>query len=168
MKTPRLGRTAGSKKAREVVCPECGGAIAVAAKAMSVFCPHCSRRVILEDHRITGYYASRDFATAGDIVVEPRGSVTAPIKAHHLTVRGEVRGPVLAWVAVEVASTGQLRGDVTAPKLVVRRGGRLEGFCRIGVGPETAPPSLRGQRKVATDMVQKKPRAKKPKPLKSS
>lgn len=168
MKTPRLGRTTGNQKGREVVCPECGGAIAVAARAMSVFCPHCSRRVILEDHQITGFYASRNFATAGDIVVEPRGSVTAPIKAHHVTVKGEVRGPVLAWVAVEVASTGQLRGDVTTPTLVVRRGGRLEGFCRIGVGPETAPASLRGLRKVATDMVQKKPRAKKPKPLKSS
>jgi cytoskeletal protein CcmA (bactofilin family) len=101
---------------------------------MSIFCPHCSKRVILENYYVKGYHASRDFATAGDIVVERRGTVTAPIKTCNLVVKGDVKGSVLARGSVEVTGTGHLRGDVTAPSLVVRQGGSFEGFCRIGAG----------------------------------
>ena len=129
MKT-RFG--SAGKTSRSILCPECGRSVDVAAKAMSIFCPHCSKRVILEDYTIKGYHASRDFATAGNIVVERRGTVMAPIKARTLVVKGDVKGPVLARGPVEITRTGQLRGDVTAPSLVVKQGGSFEGFCRIG------------------------------------
>ncbi len=133
MKGLRLGAASG--KTRTVRCPECGDRFEVAAKALSVACPHCSRRVILEDYRIKGYHASRDFATAGDIVVERAATVSAPIKVQHLKVKGNLRGAVLARGSVEVTRTGELRGDVTSPSLVVQRGGTLEGYCCIGVAP---------------------------------
>ena len=136
MKTRRLA--GGGKAARSVTCAECGQPVAVAAKAMSVFCPHCSRRVVIEDRQITGYYASRDLAVAGDIVVEPAGNVIAPIKATNLTVAGEVRGTVRVWGVVEITRTGRLRGDVTTARFVIRDGGTYEGFCRIGVRPDEA------------------------------
>ena len=129
MKT-RFG--SAGKRTRSVLCPECGQTVDVAAKAMSIFCPHCSKRVILEDYTVKGFHASRDFATAGNIVVERRGTVSAPIKARNLLVKGDVKGSVLVRGSVEVTRTGQLRGDVTAPSLLVRQGGSYEGFCRIG------------------------------------
>ena len=74
---------------------------------MSVFCPHCKQRLILEDFKIKSYYAVRDFSTCGDIVVEKKGHVVAPIKVSNLTVKGKE--------AKEVGKSFSLtvKGDVT-------------------------------------------------------
>lgn len=116
---------------KTVLCTHCGGQTDVAKRAMSVFCPHCKQRLILEDYKVKSYHASRLFATCGDIVVEKGGIVSAPIRVQNLTVKGEVKGNVDARGCVTIASTGQLRGDVRAPRLVVDSGARLDGFVRI-------------------------------------
>lgn len=99
---------------------------------MSVFCPHCHKRLILEDFKIRSYYAVREFSTCGDIVVERKGHVVAPIKVGNLTVKGMVKGQVTARGKVHVNKTGHLRGDIEAPSLLVERGGVFDGFLRIG------------------------------------
>ena len=123
---------------KSVVCTHCGGSVDVARRAMSVFCPYCKTRLILENYRIKTYHASRLFATCGDIVVEKSGLVSAPIRAENLTVRGRVQGDVEARGVVQVAATGQVRGDICATRLVVSSGAQLNGFCRIQ--PESADP----------------------------
>ena len=100
---------------------------------MSVFCPHCKKRLILENFKIRTYYAVRDFSTCGDIVVEKKGHVVAPIKVGALTVKGKVEGNITARGTVHVQKTGRLRGDIEAPALVVDPGGVCDGFLRIGV-----------------------------------
>ncbi len=121
----------GGTRNRDVICTECGLHVDVALRAMSVFCPHCSQRLILEDFKITGYRASRMFATCGNIVVEKSGVVSAPIRAGNLTVRGRVQGNVEARGVVEVSRTGQIQGDVCASRLTVANGAKLKGFYRI-------------------------------------
>ena len=123
-------------KCREVLCTHCGSQTEVARRAMSVFCPHCKQRLILEDYKIKSYHATRLFATCGDIIVERSGVVSAPIRVGNLTVRGQVQGEVDARGCVQIASTGQLRGDIRAPRLIVADGARLDGFFRIVPRPE--------------------------------
>ncbi|MEE9295269.1 MAG: polymer-forming cytoskeletal protein [Phycisphaerae bacterium] len=130
--------TARSSRQKSVVCTHCGGAVDVARRAMSVFCPNCKKRLILENYKIKTYHASRLFATCGDIVVEKGGLVSAPIRAENLMVRGRVQGDVEARGVVQVAATGQVRGDICATRLVVNSGAQLNGFCRIQ--PESADP----------------------------
>ena len=101
--------------------------------AMSIFCQHCRKRLILENYRINTYHAVRMFATCGDIVVEKRGLVNAPIRVQNLTIQGKVNGDVEARGRVEIDGTGELRGSIRAAVLVVRGGGTIKGFCRIGV-----------------------------------
>ena len=120
-------------RTRSVRCTHCNGENAVGHKAMSVFCRHCRKRLILEDYRIRTYHAVRMFATCGDILVEKRGQVTAPIRVRNLKVRGKVKGDVEARGRVEITGTGELRGDITAPVLVVEGGGLVQGYCRIGL-----------------------------------
>lgn len=100
---------------------------------MSVVCPHCNKRLIIEDYRIKSYHAVRQLATCGDIVVERRGSVVAMIKAGNLTVKGDVKGNVIARGRVSIDKTGSLIGDVQAAVLSVKDGGVLNGFLRVGV-----------------------------------
>src|SRR3989304_5220708 len=117
---------------KRVFCTHCAQVMEVAVRAMSVFCPHCNKRLILEDYKINSYYAVREFSTCGDVIVEKKGHVVAPIKAGNLTVKGKVQGHVTARGHVEIKKTGWLKGDLEAPCLVVENGAVLDGFVRIG------------------------------------
>jgi hypothetical protein len=105
--------------------------VEAAVKAMSMFCPHCRKRIILENFRIKTYHAVRLFATCGNVTVERKGHVAAPVRVGSITIRGEVRGDIQAREKVEIGKTGKLRGDITARRLVVRDGGILVGQCCV-------------------------------------
>ncbi|MFQ5494329.1 MAG: polymer-forming cytoskeletal protein [Phycisphaerae bacterium] len=123
------GRAAGVKR---VICTRCDHPTEVPQRAMSIFCPHCKKRLILEDFKIRTYYAVREFFTCGDIVVERKGHVVAPVRVGTLTVKGTLRGTVTARGPISVRKKGSLTGDVEAPSLVVENGAMLDGFVRIG------------------------------------
>jgi len=125
---------------RLVDCTHCGKPTEVARRAMSVFCPHCRQRLILEDFKIQTYYAVRDFSTCGDIVVEKKGHVVAPIKANNLTVRGKVQGKVVARGRVFIARTGWFKGDITAATIEIEPGAAVDAFLQIGESRNGAVP----------------------------
>ena len=117
---------------RDVVCTNCGTVNEVPLRAMSIFCPHCKKRLILENYKIKGYYAVSDFATCGDIVVERRGFVVAPVTVENLTVKGKLQGQVTARGKVSIGKNGWFKGDVVAPRLQIKSGAVVDGFMRIG------------------------------------
>ena len=128
---PPLTSSRGSAT-KKVSCTHCGESCEVALRAMSIFCPHCRKRLILEDYKITTYYAVRDFSTCGDIVVEKNGHVVAPIKAGNLVVKGKVQGAVHARGEVTIGKNGSLKGEIEAASIVVEAGAVLDAFVRIG------------------------------------
>ncbi len=113
------------------MCTHCGGPNEVAARAMSVFCAHCRKRLILENYVIKSYQAVKGYATCGDVSVEKRGRVAAPIQSNSLTVKGKVHGKVEARGKVEVTSTGSLEGSLRATSLIVVKGASFDGYCEI-------------------------------------
>jgi hypothetical protein len=117
---------------KPVSCTYCGGRNDVSPRAMSVFCHHCRKRLILEDFKITSYYAVREFYTCGQVVVEKKGQVIAPIRASSLTVRGKVQGRVDIGGPVRIDKTGQFKGEITAPSLHVESGAVVDAQVRIG------------------------------------
>jgi DNA-directed RNA polymerase subunit RPC12/RpoP len=122
--------------AKRVFCPYCGEQTEVAQRAMSIFCPHCRKRVILEDYKITSYYAVREFYTCGDITVEKKGHVVAPIRAGNMTIKGKVQGDISARGEVKIAKSASLKGNIEAGSLKIEEGASYDGFVRIGVPPE--------------------------------
>ncbi len=116
---------------KTVPCTFCGKPIQVSHQTMSIFCPHCHKRVVCEDYCIKNYHAVRMMATCGNVVVERKGHVVAPIQANALTVRGLVKGDVKVQSVVEVEATGTIQGNVEAPRLVLHDGGRVIGICKI-------------------------------------
>ena len=129
MPSRQLKRQASEKR---VFCTNCDQPTEVPRRAMSIFCPHCKQRLILEDYRIKSYYAVRNFSTCGDIVVEQKGHVVAPIKVGNLTVKGKVQGHVTARGMVSIGKTGWFKGEIEAPCLHIESGAVLDGFVRIG------------------------------------
>ena len=117
---------------KSITCSYCGGVDEVSPKAMSIFCKHCRKRLILEDYKIKSYYAVREFFTCGDVIVERKGQVVAPIRAATLTVKGTVQGRANIKGAVHVAKTGVFRGELTAPSLLIEPGAVVDAMVNIG------------------------------------
>jgi len=99
---------------------------------MSVVCPGCNKRLNIENYQIQRYHPVHEIRTCGDVVVEKRGHVPAPILADNLVVRGLVDGNVTVLGSVSIDRTGQIHGDVRAGLLAVSDGGVIDGFVHVG------------------------------------
>lgn len=117
---------------RSITCPYCAGVDEVSTKAMSIFCKHCRKRLVLEDYKIKSYYAVREFFTCGDVVVEKKGQVVAPIRAATLMVKGNVQGPAITEGLVRITKTGVFQGEITASSLRIDAGAFVDATVRIG------------------------------------
>jgi len=70
---------------------------------------------------------------ADRIVINEGGVVNAGVDGSTVIIGGTVRGDIRAHHELEILATGIVDGSVTAPAITVRRGGRVEGRCTIGV-----------------------------------
>lgn len=128
--------------AKRVCCTHCQSITEVGPRALSVVCPHCNQRLVTGDVRVRTYYAVREIATCGDVVVEKRGHAVASIRAANLTVNGKVHGDVVVLGRVRINKTASVTGDIRAPRLLVQSGAALDGFVRVGDAPRLSmPPS---------------------------
>src|SRR5882672_9092705 len=116
-----------SADTRIVRCWYCKGPMRVAGQALSVFCPHCQKRANLEDLVITGSHPGKALMTCGNIRIESSARLHVEIYANRVLVLGKLRGPIHALESVEIGSTGQVVGDIKAPRIVVQPGGQVEG-----------------------------------------
>lgn len=100
---------------------------------MSGSCPQCHKRIVLEHIKIRSYKAIKNHDTCGAVTIEKRGHLVASrVLAESLTVRGQLHGNVTVREHVEIEDGGTLDGDISAPSIVVRAGGTINGYCRIG------------------------------------
>ena len=67
------------------------------------------------------------------IVIHEGGVVNATVEGNTVVVAGTVKGDIYARNELEILPSGVVHGSVTAPAINVRRGGRVEGRCAIGV-----------------------------------
>jgi len=85
-----------------------------------------SSGVLRIDGRLEGEVAHR-----GDLVVGETGSVTANIRARHVTVAGEIKGNVDAEGRLEILATGRLYGDIRVGHLVIADGAVFQGTSQM-------------------------------------
>jgi hypothetical protein len=124
-----------------ILCLYCHQPMEIGARAINATCKHCGKPLRFEDIRITSYEPKkRAVETYGSIVVEKKGHCIADrIFCGGMVVRGKVSGPVTSGGPVRVGPKAEIKGDVTAPVLVVDAGAVLEGHYRIGLAaPEAA------------------------------
>lgn len=82
------------------------------------------------------------------VEVGPQGSVGGGLTVSEAVVRGHVLGAVETENRLVLEETAVVEGDVTAPRLGLKEGGRVSGTIRIGEagasrrrGPDTSTPS---------------------------
>ena len=74
---------------------------------------------------------SGEISAKGLLVVDGEAVVNANIDASRVVIRGYVRGDVTAAEKVEVAVTGRLEGNVTAPEIFMESGCVFNGRCTM-------------------------------------
>jgi len=74
---------------------------------------------------------SGNIVSHGLLVIDEEAVVNANINASRVIIRGSVKGDVVASEKVEVAITGKLVGNVTAPEIFMETGCVFNGRCTM-------------------------------------
>ena len=88
-----------------------------------------------------------------ELVVGNAGKVQANISAKTIRVEGEVKGDIEGTERVVICASGDVQGNITAPRVMLEDGGRFKGNIDMGGGskaatakpaaPASAPPEVR-------------------------
>jgi len=80
-----------------------------------------------EDLTIEGKVEGKIFLKDHNLTIGANGKITAEIQAKTVMVVGEVVGNITADDKVEVAASGTMRGDISAPRVVLADGAKFKG-----------------------------------------
>lgn len=83
--------------------------------------------------RLDGQFQGTIFC-GGTLIVGSNADITADIVAEKAVIGGTVEGDISARSKIEILSTGEIHGDLTAPVLHIDRGVVLEGKCTVNTG----------------------------------
>ena len=90
--------------------------------------------------RIDGTYTG-DVRGDGVLFIGPHAIVKAEIEAQAVVISGEVVGNIVATERIELKTPGKLKGNITAPLVVMDEGVLFEGHCAMApVKPAVSGP----------------------------
>ena len=90
-----------------------------------------------EDLTIEGKVDGKISLKDHNLIIGAKGRITADIQAKTVVVAGDVVGNITADDKVEVAAAGSMKGDITAPHVVLADGARFKG--NIDMDRRSAP-----------------------------
>ena len=83
---------------------------------------------VVVEGRIEGHVSLQS-----QLTVEESGTVEADVEAAVATVKGEVRGPVVATRSAVLHATARVAGKVKAPSIVIEEGAHFSGEIEMDV-----------------------------------
>ena len=78
-----------------------------------------------------------------NLTIGPQGVIKADINAKVITVEGTVEGDLVGDVAVVLRSTARVKGNLSAPRIVIEDGAQLNG--RVDTAGEPAVPGYQDE-----------------------
>ncbi len=92
-----------------------------------------------EDMTIEGKVEGNINLKDHNLTIGTKGRIEAELFAKNITIMGEVNGNVYAEDKVEVAKSGKLNGNISAPRVVIEDGARFKGSVEMdGSSKQTA------------------------------
>ena len=85
-----------------------------------------------EELRVVGRVTGKVVSEKGSLVIEQPGRVEAQVEVGICVIRGTLNGDVKAQSRIEIYKTGRVRGDLTAPVLLVEEGAEINGSIGMG------------------------------------
>jgi cytoskeletal protein CcmA (bactofilin family) len=98
--------------------------------------------------RIAGRFKG-DINVQGNLTIDAGANVTGQVRAHTVTVGGELHGNIEAAARVELLETGVLAGDLKAGSLTVAAGSRMRGQVEFGWAEQAARVVTPGKGEIA-------------------
>lgn len=80
--------------------------------------------------RLDGSFAG-SIIGEGSLLIGPQARAEADIKASEIIISGEVIGDVTATVRLDLKAPGSLKGNISAPLVVMDEGVLFEGHCSM-------------------------------------
>lgn len=84
-----------------------------------------------EDLTIEGKVDGKINLTDNNLIIGAEGRIKADLYARQVTITGTVEGDVVASERVEITSSGSLKGNIRAPRLVILDGAMFEGAVEM-------------------------------------
>ncbi len=84
-----------------------------------------------EDVRMDGQIVG-DIRCEKKIVLGEEGSVEGKIEAANAVIMGKVKGDVQISELLQLVSSSQIEGNITAKRITVEEGARYSGECKVG------------------------------------
>lgn len=85
-----------------------------------------------EDLLVEGEVHGTITLTDNELVVGTSGRVEANVNAKTIRIEGEVKGDIDASERVVICASGNVQGNVTAPRVMLEDGGRFKGSIDMG------------------------------------
>ena len=104
-----------------------------------------------EDIRIEGKVEGTITLPQNSVTIEARGEVLGDIHARAVFVKGHLEGDVFGSELVTVHTSGNVRGDITAPEVSLEGGAKLKGT--IDMDPKPAKESMQKARAIETSAL---------------
>ena len=101
-----------------------------------------------EDLTIEGNVDGKIELKDHNLIVGSTGKIQAEIHAKSVNIQGEVTGNVRAEDRIEIATSGTVKGDLVAPRIVIADGARFKGSVDMEKPGDPSKP-----RPVATSSV---------------
>ena len=95
-----------------------------------------------EDLTIEGTVEGKIELKDHNLVVGSTGKIQAEVHAKAVNIQGEVQGNVRAEDRIEIATSGTVKGDLVAPRIIIADGARFKGSVDMekpGEGARTRP-----------------------------
>jgi len=108
-----------------------------------------------EDLYIDGEVQGTIHLTSGRVTVGPHGKISANVEAREIVVRGKVLGALRGRDRVEVASTGEVRGDISTKQISIAEGAQLH--SKVEITREEAAGNIRSAVKPAVAVTPSAP-----------
>lgn len=105
-----------------------------------------------EDLVIQGHVDGSVDLDQNAVTVGPDGEVTADITGRIITVEGSVEGDLTAEEQIVLRSSARVKGDISAPRVVLEDGARFRGGVEMG---EAAERSRRAERSASRKSKEK-------------
>ena len=67
----------------------------------------------------------------GSLLIGPQALIKAEINARSIIISGDVIGDVVATERIELKTPGKLKGNISAPMVIMDEGVLFEGYCAM-------------------------------------
>jgi cytoskeletal protein CcmA (bactofilin family) len=84
-----------------------------------------------EDLYIDGEVQGSIDLSSGRVTIGPHGKISADVDAAEIVVRGRVTGALLGRDRVEIGSTGEVKGNISTPRISIGEGAQIHGKVEI-------------------------------------